>query len=374
MKQLTNERFATLDVFRGMTIFLMIIVNTQGSGATPYAAMEHSGWNGCTLTDLVFPSFLFAVGNAMPFAMKKFESKPGKIYLYKILKRTLLIFLVGYFLGWYASMHWDNGHLAFSAFSQTRIMAVLQRIALCYFIAAIVSYYCSVRWMVIWSVIFLLSYWLLLYMLGEPGMQYSVTGNAVRKIDLLLLGEQHMYRERGIVFDPEGLLSTIPATVNVLAGYVAGAYIIKKGKHYKTVVMLAIAGCILILLGLVWDPFFSINKKLWTSSYVIFTTGIDLLVTSILFYFIEIQQWKRGINFFTVLGRNPLFIYVLSNLFLFFLIMHIGNKFFIDWINEVFFQKIAPGPLGALLFALAFTMIFWLIAWVMDKKKIYIRL
>lgn len=138
--------------------------------------------------------------------------------------------------------------------------------------------------------------------------------------------------------------------------------------------MLAIAGCILILLGLVWDPFFSINKKLWTSSYVIFTTGIDLLVTSILFYFIEIQQWKRGINFFTVLGKNPLFIYVLSNLFLFFLIMHIGNKFFIDWINEVFFQKIAPGPLGALLFALAFTMIFWLIAWVMDKKKIYIRL
>src|SRR4051812_14926062 len=116
MSKNISERFATLDVFRGITIFLMIIVNTQGSGAVPYPAMEHSGWNGCTLTDLVFPSFLFAVGNAMAFATKKFQDYPGKIIIYKICKRAVLIFLVGYLLGWYATMHWSNDHLQFSAF------------------------------------------------------------------------------------------------------------------------------------------------------------------------------------------------------------------------------------------------------------------
>ena len=374
MTKITHERFATLDVFRGMTIFLMIIVNTQGSGAIPYPAMEHSAWNGCTLTDLVFPSFLFAVGNAMPFAIKKLQGQPGKIVLYKIFKRTFLIFLVGYLLGWYASMHWSNGHLQFYGFSQTRIMAVLQRIALCYFIGSLIIYCCSLRWIFAWSVVFLFAYWMLLYTLGEPGMQYTIFGNAVRKIDLLLLGEQHMYRERGIVFDPEGLLSTIPATVNVLAGYLTGAYIIKKGRHSKTVIMPGITGCLLILSGLFWDITFPMNKKLWTSSYVLFATGVDLLTVCILFYIIEIKHWVKGANFFAVLGKNPLFIYVLSNLFLFFLIIPIKDKIFIDWINEVVFQKIAPGPFGALLFAVSFAMFFWWIAWIMDKKKIYIRL
>jgi len=371
----TSQRFTTLDVFRGITIFLMIIVNTQGSGAAPYPPLEHAQWNGCTLTDLVFPSFLFAIGNAMPFAMKKWEGLPGKKIVYKILKRTFLIFLTGYLLTWYTTMHFINGHIEFTPFLQTRIMAVLQRIALCYCIAAFIVHYFSLRMIVVTSIIFLIVYWMFLYTLGDPAMQYTITGNVVRKIDLSILGVQHMYREQGIIFDPEGLLSTIPAIVNVLAGYLTGAFIIQKGKTYECVAKLAIAGSLLIIIALFWNYFFPFNKKLWTSSYVLYTSAIDILTISVLFFAIEIKQWKHGIHFFSVLGKNPLFIYVLSNLFLFFFILNITpDKIFIDWINEIFFQKIAPGSFGSLLFAVSFTMICWCLAWIMDKKRIYIRL
>lgn len=171
------------------------------------------------------------------------------------------------------------------------------------------------------------------------------------------------------------MLSTIPATVNVLAGYLTGAFIIQKGKTYECVAKLAIAGSLLIVIALFWNYFFPFNKKLWTSSYVLYTSAIDVLTISVLFFAIEIKQWKHGIHFFSVLGKNPLFIYVLSNLFLFFFILNITpDKIFIDWINEIFFQKIAPGSFGSLLFAVSFTMICWCLAWIMDKKRIYIRL
>ncbi|MEP6681867.1 MAG: DUF5009 domain-containing protein [Parafilimonas sp.] len=370
-----SQRFLTLDVFRGMTIFLMIIVNTQGSGATPFLQLEHAAWNGCTLTDLVFPSFLFAVGNAMPFAFKKFESLSEKTILYKIIKRSFLIFLVGYLLTWYTTMHFVNGHLEFTSFSQTRVMAVLQRIALCYLIAALITHYFSVRWVIIISIFLLLLYWCLLYLIGDKGSELSITGNAVRKIDLAIIGEANMYRERGIVFDPEGLLSTLPAVVNVLAGYLAGIFIIKKSKTFETVAKLALTSIVLIFVALCWNYFFAFNKKLWTSSYVVFTTGIDVAVVSLLFFFIEIKNIKSGTYFFSVMGKNPLFIYVLSNLFLFFLILPVANNtIFFEWINTVLFQRIAPGAMGCLLFSIAFTMVCWFFAWILDKRKIYIRL
>ena len=375
MTSIEVERFTTLDVFRGMTIFLMIVVNTPGSGTMPYAPLEHAQWNGCTLTDLVFPSFLFAVGNAMSFSMRKFENESQKKVLFRIFKRTLLIFLVGYLLTWYTTMHLENGRPVFSNFAENRVMAVLQRIALCYCFAALIVYYFSTRWAVITGIILLLVYWLLLFVTGEPGLQYTITGNGVRKIDLAIIGARHMYREQGIIFDPEGLLSTIPATVNVLAGYFAGIFIIQKQKSYETIAKLSMAGSVLVLAGLFWNYFLPLNKKLWTSSYVVYTTGIDLIVLATLFYTIEIKRWKTGVAFFTVFGKNPLFIYVLSNLFLFFLIVNVvPGKIFIDWINEIFFQKIAPGPPGSLLFALSFTLVCWSVGWLMDKNKIYIRI
>ena len=272
-------------------------------------------------------------------------------------------------------MHFVNGHIAFATFNQTRVMAVLQRIALCYLLAALIAHYFSVRWIIIISVFILLLYWLLLYLIGDKGAELTITGNAVRKIDLAIFGEAHMYREKGIVFDPEGLLSTLPAIVNVLAGYLGGIFIIKKNKTCETVAKLALASLILIFIALCWNYFFPFNKKLWTSSYVIFTTGIDVAVVSLLFYLIEFKQIKFGVYFFSVFGKNPLFIYVLSNLFLFLFILPASNNMiFLEWLNAVIFQKIAPGALGCLLFAVTFTLLCWSVGWIMDKRKIYIRL
>lgn len=370
-----GRRFVTLDVFRGMTLFLMIIVNTQGSGAVPFAPFLHSEWNGCTLTDLVFPSFLFAVGNALAFVRQKWGSQPDRMVLYKIGKRTLLIFLTGYLLTWYCTMHWSSGHLVFADFHDTRIMAVLQRIALCYGITAAMAKYLKPGWVLGSAVFLLLGYWIILYIFGEPGLAYSETGNAVRQADLLILGEKHMYRENGIIFDPEGLLSTLPASVNVMAGYLTGIFLIKNGKSRSVLYKLLMTGILLVGLGLLWSIYFPLNKKLWTSSYVLYTTGIDLLVIGILLYGIEIRHWKKIVHFFVVLGRNPLFIYVLSNLMLILMIWQITpDKPFIDWINMGFFQKIAPGAMGSLLFATAFAMFCWWIAWLMDKWKIYVRI
>ena len=205
--------------------------------------------------------------------------------------------------------------------------------------------------------------------------KYTIEGNAVRKLDLLLIGEQHMYKERGIVFDPEGLLSTIPSIVNVLIGYLTSAFIIRKGANYECISKLLIAGLLLVFTGLCWNVAFPINKKLWTSSYVCYTSGIDIIVVSFLFYLIEFKQWKTGVYFFTVFGKNPLFIYVLSNLLGVFFMLHVSKDVvLIDWLNNKIFQVIAPGALGCLLFAVCFTFICWLAGWWLDKKKIYIRL
>jgi predicted acyltransferase len=221
------------------------------------------------------------------------------------------------------------------------------------------------------SILFLVAYWLLLAGYGPM----SIEDNLVRNIDLSVIGEAHMYRERGVVFDPEGLLSTMPAVVNVTAGYVIGLFVQRNGKTANTVWKLILWGLALIMVGSVWNYFFPFNKKLWTSSYVLLTTGIDAFVIGVLLFIVDIKNTNMVTRFFTPMGKNPLFIYVLSNLLLFFLILPVaGEKIFFDWINDIFFQKIAPGPSGAFLFSLAFTMICWLVAWAMDKRKWYVRL
>ncbi len=374
-----NQRLQSLDVFRGMTVFLMIVVNTQGSGAVPYGQLMHADWNGFTLTDLVFPSFLFAMGNALVFALRKGQGArdqpPKRRLILRIARRALLIFLVGLALSWYTTMHFTAHGIAFVDPAHLRILAVLQRIALCYGLAALMALYLPPGSLWIVSIAMLLGYWLALFLGGDPADPYGPTTNLVRVIDLHVLGEAHMYRERGLLFDPEGLLSTLPATVNVIAGYLTGKFLMENGRTARTVLILSAAGLLLLGLGILWDLDIPVNKKLWTSSFVLVTTGIDLLVMSILFYWVEIRRWRIGVSFFTVLGKNPLFVYVLSNLLLVFLIWPVGSDSNgIDWINAIFFQQLAPGPLGALLFALAFTLLCWIMAWWLDRKKIYLRL
>lgn len=373
---LANNRFITLDIFRGMTICFMIIVNAPGSGAVQWAPLDHAAWFGFTPTDLVFPSFLFAVGNALSFSKNKFETNGA--FLRKIGKRTLIIFLLGYLMYWFPFFHREAGGWALNPLANTRIMGVLQRIALCYFFGSLIVHYCSKRAALIISAALLLGYWVFLLLFGEPGKEFTMLGNAGTRLDILIIGNAHLYHDKGgpIAFDPEGLLSTLTGIVNVIGGYLAGAYIQRKGRNYETVAKLLIAGAFLIGAALFWGQFFPIAKKLWTSSFTLLTIGIDLVIIGVLIYAIEIKNVKRGTDLFLVFGRNSLAIYLLSEL-LFTLISTIWvkpNLSFYDWINQVFYQPLFPGAFGTLVFAVCYMMLCWFVGYLMDKRKIYIKI
>ena len=366
-----SPRFLSLDVFRGMTICFMIIVNNPG-GDVSFWPLGHAHWNGFTPTDLVFPSFLFAVGNAMSFAMKKYQEIGNNAVLTKIFKRTLLIFLLGYLMYWFPFVDVINGHWTLRPFSNTRILGVLQRIALCYCFASLMIHYLSKRTVYILSALFLVGYWVILLVFGWANFHYygndadplSMTGNAGFYLDKLLFGDVHLYHGEGIAFDPEGLLSTLPAIVNVIIGYFAGKFIQEKGKTYDTIAKLMMTGCLFIFIAICWDSVFPINKKLWTSSFVFITTGIDLVLISFLLYVVEIKKWNRAnwTSFFTIPGKNPLFIYLVSEVLLTILgWIVLGGKGIPQW-SASFYQSLAPGRVGSLLFAVSFMLVCWLIA------------
>jgi predicted acyltransferase len=370
----TSNRFLSLDVFRGMTVCFMIIVNTAGYGAVPYAILEHAKWHGFTPTDLVFPSFLFAVGNAMSFVMKKYELMNTSDVLQKIFKRTAIIFLLGFILYWFPFFYHDKaGHVIFAPISHTRILGVLQRIALCYCIASLMVYFFSMRTVIILSVALLVGYWVILLIFGDPMDPLSMLGNAGLYLDKAILGDNHMYHGEGVPFDPEGILSTLPAIVNVVIGYLTGVFIQKKGKGYETIAKLFFWGCILVLLALCWNAIFPINKKLWSSSFVFITCGIDLILIGSLVYIVEVLNWNKWTSFFTVFGKNPLFIYLVSEVLLTIIDTIFPGLHFNKWINLKFYQVVAPGPFGSLLFALSFMLVCWLVGYILDKRKIYVR-
>ena len=375
---LLKERFLALDVFRGMTICFMIIVNTPGSGASPYSPLEHAIWHGFTPTDLVFPSFLFAVGNAMSFSLDKYSQISNPAFLTKVCKRTLLIFLLGFLMYWFPFFRLDAaGHMISAPLGNTRIMGVLQRIALCYFFASLLIHYFRSRVVVAVSILLLIGYWLLLLAFGDPFQPLSLSGNAGLYLDKFLMGNNHLYHGEGIPFDPEGWLGTLPAIVNVVIGFFAGRFIQKKGKSFETLAKLLLVGFLLVFIALCWNLIFPINKKLWSSSFVLVTTGIDLIIISALVYILEMKNWNKfkWSDFFIVFGRNPLFIYILSEIFVVILAMiHISiNESLYGYINRNIFQVIAPGSFGSLLFAICFMLFCWSIGWVLNKRKIYIK-
>lgn len=371
-----RERFLSLDVFRGLTVCFMIIVNTAGYGAQPYAPLEHAHWFGFTPTDLVFPSFLFAVGNALAFSLHKFEGRSVSYTLSQILRRTILIFLVGYLMYWFPFFHHTPAGWEMNSISHTRVLGVLQRIALCYGIAAALVIWCPRRSIVWIGAVFLFAYWALLYAFGQNGHELDMQGNAGSILDHYLFGDDHLYHGEGIAFDPEGLLSTLPAIVNVLAGFLAGDFIRRKGKSFECIALLMIAGALLLFFAWFWGLVFPIGKKLWTSPFVLLTVGLDLLILPVLIYLIELRNWKRGVYFFTVFGKNPLFVYLVSELLvIIFWMIGVGNDTsFYQWINLALFQKIAPGPFGALLFSISFMLLCWLTGYILDRKKMYVRL
>jgi predicted acyltransferase len=370
-----NKRFTALDLFRGMTICVMIVVNTPGNEETSFSFLKHADWHGFTLADLVFPSFLFAVGNALSFSCKRWVSQTTSEVMLKIGKRTLLIFLVGYLMYWFPFFSLDdNAHIVFSPFSHTRIMGVLQRIALCYGITAVMVYYLSKGRTHFVSMSFLILYWAILVWFGNPGLEYSKTGNAVLSVDTFLFGTNHLYQGEGFPFDPEGVLSTLPAIFNVICGYIAGSFIQSKRPRKKKLIQLAIIGTGMLIIAYAWSRYLPINKKLWTSSYAVLTVGLDYLVMAAILYWTDFLKIKRGNKFFLIFGKNPLAIYVLSEIGVTLMwLIPVGDTPLYSFIYNAVFVH-AGGNIGSLLFALWWMLMCWIVAYLLDRKKIYIKL
>jgi predicted acyltransferase len=365
-------RFLSLDVFRGLAIALMIVVNTPGPGAHPFHGLVHARWFGFTAADAVFPSFLFAVGCSMAFA---FSQRPtAGAFARKVLRRAALIFLLGFLMYWYPFVHREGGAWALSPFADTRVMGVLQRIALCYALAAFAVRYLSPRWLVALSVALLLGYWALLVGFGPPGDPFSKLGNAGTRLDLFVLGPRHLYRRDG-GFDPEGLLGTLPATVNVIAGYLAARYL-KTAADRRGLVRMALIGALLAIAAYAWTPLFPMSKKLWTGSFVLLTVGMDLVLLAALAATLEGRPPNPATRFFQVFGRNPIVIYLFSELFVTTLqkIEIAPGVGLYDGIGADLFQAAAPGPIGSLLCAVAYTLVCWLLGYILDRRRIVIRL
>ena len=372
------DRFRSLDLFRGLTVCVMIVVNTAGTGAEPFATLQHAKWFGFTLADVVFPSFLFAVGNAMSFAMRPGVS--NRDYLFKVLKRTALIFLLGYLMYWYPFVHQNaDGSWALNPIEHTRIMGVLQRIALCFGAAAVACRYLNWRWLLALCAVLLLGYWGILLEFGTPGQELTPYGNAAAIFDRAVLGLPHMY-VKGHGYDPEGLLSTLPAIVNVIAGYLTGLFIMHSINRPKLARQMLVAGVAVVVVGLLWSLGFPLAKRLWTSSFVVLTVGIDLILLSGLIAYVEVWGRQRarvpGVWFFEVFGRNPLAIYLFSELFVttLQLIRVTPDQGLYDWVGIHLFQAVVPGAVGSLLCAIAYMLVCWLLGFVLDRKNIIIKI
>jgi predicted acyltransferase len=394
----------------------MILVNNPGSWSHIYGPLEHAEWHGLTPTDLVFPFFLFAVGNALAFVMPRFEEKGDAYFWKKIIRRSLLIYAIGLFLNWWPFVRWQNDHLTGIGWTWInsegriggiRLLGVLQRIAICYFFGSVIAYYLKIRGAFLAGMILLLIYWLLTYTLGDPTDPYSKMGYFGNRIDEAIITPPHMYtgetyEVNGIVrlFDPEGLMSTLPAIVNVLFGFLIGDYIRKRGKHiqqmqdnavkgfeiYQTLTILFITAVGFMIAGYMWDLSFPVNKRIWTSSYVVLTTGMATAILATLIYAIEVKGSRNWITrFFDVFGKNALFVFALSA----FLprglrliripngVDATGQPLYISPWNFIYERgyKFIPGDprIGSLCFALTVILFMWAVCYWLDKKKIYIK-
>jgi len=356
----------------------MILVNNPGSWAHIYAPLEHAPWHGLTPTDLVFPFFLFAVGNAMAFVMPKLEQAGPAIFWRKVLKRSALIFLIGLFLNWWPFVKATD--YSFKAFENVRLLGVLQRIALAYFFAAIIVFYLKGARAFYAAMLLLLGYWALC-LLGNPVDPYSLQGWFGTDIDKAILGVTHMYKGEGIPFDPEGIMSTMPAIAQVILGYLVGNYIQENGKSKEQFPAmlngLFVAAMALLITGFCWDMVMPINKKIWTSSYVVYTTGLATLTIATMIYLIEIKGVKSKISqFFDVFGKNALFVFAFSA----FLpkglaLIKLGEGVTPwSWLYKKVYVHIPGAPEnGSSVYALTVISFMWLICWWLNKKKIYIK-
>lgn len=372
----TSSRYLSIDFFRGATLALMIIVNTAGNGEQVYAPLQHAVWHGCTPTDLVFPSFMFIIGVSMWFAFGKFDHKWSAEAGKKIFKRTALLFIIGVLM-YKLPFLWRD-------WETCRIMGVPQRLALGYGLASVLVLNLDRKTLIWVSAGILLLYWGLLnwFATGDP---YAAETSAVLRFDKWLLGEAHLYNGEvanrvRMPFDPEGVLSTLPSIVTVIMGWLSGELMASRSKNKSLLVRDLLAlGLICGFAGLAWDLFFPINKKLWTSSYVLYAGGLSMVFLAISVWLIDIQKWRNGASFFFAFGANSLFAYLLSEvLIIFWYSIHwtSGDKQINvqEWIYQTIFMPIDPGKFGSLLFAVGYMLLCWVFCRWLFVRKIFIKL
>jgi predicted acyltransferase len=357
-------RYIALDAFRGLTIALMFLVNTPGSWDFVYSPLLHADWHGATPTDLVFPFFLFIIGSAMFFSYRKTDFVFSITQASRLLKRALIMFFIGLAL---------NAYPFVTPLDELRILGVLQRIAIAYFLAGLIILLFNRRGIFISSVVILLAYWLLMLSVGSE-QAFTLEHNIIRQFDVFVLGGNHLWAGKGLPFDPEGLLSTIPAVVNVLIGFEVTRLVTSIDNKSECVVKLVKIGVTGVLLSLLWDIVMPINKSLWTSSYVIYSSAIACFVLAMFIYLIDIKGFKKPVVPLLVYGTNPMFIYVLSWLWTttYFYIFVDGVNLYAWLFNEL--RGVFEPTLASFVFSLSHVILFWFISQQLYKRQIFIKI
>jgi predicted acyltransferase len=368
-----SSRLVSIDVLRGITIAFMILVNNNGQHA--YWTFEHAQWNGWTPTDLVFPTFLFLSGVSIVFSAEarlgRGQSK-GTILSHDI-RRSIILFALGLVVN----------SFPFFNFSTMRIYGVLQRIAICFLVGSILYLFDRARvWTKVALLVFcLVTYWALMRFVPVPGYGLpgrdvpllDTDGNLVAYIDRSLLPAKRLYEH---VRDPEGLLSTLPALGTMLLGQLTAIWLRTTRSLQQKCLGLLAGGVAGVVLGELWNPWFPINKKLWTSSYVLFAAGCSLLGLTLCFWLAEIRGWKKGWTFpWLVFGMNSIAAYMISELLgaAMYTIPAGPHKIVNQVIYEHIYAPIRPLGVGALCYAISFVFVCWLAALVLYKKKIFLK-
>ncbi len=371
--EITQNRLLSLDVFRGITIAGMVLVNNPGTWSAIYSPLEHAEWHGWTPTDLIFPFFLFIVGIAIPLGLgKRLEQGITKDIYFKIFRRALLIFLLGLFL---------NG-FPYYDLSTLRIPGVLQRIAVCYLVTSLIFIHTNWKQQTIIGVSLLLVYWILMTTIPVPNCDITTIDdkacNLAAYIDRTIFTENHIWRQAK-VFDPEGILSTIPSIVTTISGVLTGLWLKTKRTDLEKVSAIFFFGIVLVVIGWFWGLFFPINKALWTSSYVLLTSGIALCLLGFCYWLIDIKDYKKWTKPFVIFGVNALALFVFSGLLSRLLgIIKVsdadGSSISIqEWIFENLFLSVASTINASLMFAISYIFLWLFLMWLLYRKRIYIK-
>lgn len=377
--QTSPTRLLSLDFFRGLTVAAMILVNNPGSWANIYAPLRHAEWHGCTPTDLIFPFFLFIVGVSISFALgsKKDHVKHSKL-ITTAFKRALILFGLGLFLSLFPRVFTEP----LEALKTVRIPGVLQRIAVVFFISAVIFIQTTQKTQLRILISILVGYWLLMTLVPVPGVGYSnleKETNLGAWLDRTILTEAHLWRSAR-TWDPEGILSTLPAIGTGLFGVLVGSWLRRKDKQDAVKISWMFSmGTLAVIMGLIWDLFFPINKSLWTSSFVLYAGGLATIGLALCYWVIDVQGYKKGTKPFVVYGVNAITVFFLSGLIPRLLNMiivrtahgsKIGAK---EWMYQAFFSPYFSPINASLAGAITFILIWLVILWWMYNKRIIIK-